>query len=120
MFLVVVGKTFVFLETDPREEGFPDLIVEDGVSLIFEPNCFRINENSNPWKRVAKRPDNTDITGQNPLNKNEYRVFPSSSELYNAGFEPLSMIRDFQEPPILWHSWNDYLRLRQQVAESTT
>ena len=112
MFLVIDGKDFVFLETDPREEGFPALIVEEGVSLTAG-NGFSANANPHLWKREIDRPDNTDITGRNPRNKKEYRIFPSSSELYNADFEPLSAISDFREPPILPKTWSFYLRKRQ-------
>lgn len=88
------GKVvLVFTAVDPRNDGFVGDI-EDSVSLEFDMNqIFQ-------WEDGEVRP--CPVTGKDPNNPKNYRVFRFSEELSKANYEKVSDL-----VPLVSVSWSD-------------
>jgi hypothetical protein len=101
MFLVKDDRfqppNLVFVERDPRDDGYTGEIVDD-VSLDYDE--LKVHR----WDDGQRRPEA--CVGIAPDNSKHYRVFKYSDQLHAAGFEPVA-----GTPIASFASWFEYIRI---------
>jgi hypothetical protein len=86
----------IFTWQDPCNDGFTGAVIE-GVSLDYDMNHVHL------WPDGHERPEA--ITGQDPANPKQYKVFKYARDLQGAGFRPVVGTAN------VFGRWADYTRL---------
>src|ERR1700733_5294485 len=94
---------FVFMQTDPRAEGYKGDVSED-VTLDYDMNAIHL------WPYGQPRPNPQ--LGRDPKNPKHYKVFKFPEELHAAGFEFVHF-----NTPFVTYSWSDYRKRYYPVPE---
>jgi hypothetical protein len=94
MFLVKDGKTLVFLEEDPRDDGFDGEVFE-GVN--FEGLAL---EETSRWPGQPE----LDVVGYSPEAPMKYKQFRSSQDCAEQGYTVV------EGTPVVYGRWAEYLQ----------
>lgn len=99
MFLIKYRRygmdNYVFIERDPRTEGYQGEIVDDDVSLVYKWDHIH----AWPYGQHAPSPR----LGRDPKNPKHYEVFKFPDDMDRAGYELVSM-----NTPFFATTWSTY------------